>query len=389
MNTPLHWLDALRPSLRIDGRLRASLASLDADLAERSRTDPGAADPSARSAWLLRLRSELAGHRPPGGANAVWQAAAQFLAGYRDLDLREATGAGRGQMILDHAPPPLAGYWRERLAAGGLVGIAATEAHGGSRIRETATATTVDAHGRWRIDGAKRWVSRLTEAEAFVVFVRDPGGDLAAVVVDGDSKGLKRHVIEPAGLGGWSWGLLDFHRVALDPGTHLLGRAGQGAAIFRSHFARFRPLVTACALGAAAGVCDRVRSELAERRGRGIVPRLRDNALIALGQSWAEINAATLLTFHAAEAAAAGHARSDLAARVGKAHGVDAAAAAVDRLAPLIGAAGFQRSHPVAKTRMDLAALQYADGIHDSLYRSGGQELLGGVREREPAPGGR
>ncbi|WP_198586871.1 acyl-CoA dehydrogenase family protein [Glycomyces xiaoerkulensis] len=375
MNTPLDWLDALRPSLH--HRRWSSLKALDADLAALAPTDPGPADPAARSAWLLRLRRRLAGHRAPDGPEGPqWQAAAQFLAGYRDLDLREATGTGHGQMILDHAPPDLAAYWRDRLAAGGLVGIAATEAHGGSRIREITTAAVPGADGRWRINGSKRWVSRLTEAEAFVVFTRDPDGSIAAVVVDADSRGLTRQMVDPAGLGGWSWGLLHLDRVAVDPGTHLLGRPGKGAAIFRSHFARFRPLVTACALGAAAGVCDRVRATLATRLATSDLPRVRDNAMIALGQSWAAINAATLLAFHAARDGTAGAAPT-----AGKAHGVDVAVQAVDRLAPLIGAVGFQRSHPIAKARSDLAALQYADGIHDSLYRSAGKSLLDGVPE--------
>lgn len=43
---------------------------------------------------------------------------------------------------------------------------------------------------------------------------------------------------------------------------------------------------------------------------------------------------------------------------------------------PLVGAAGFTAVSPLAKARADLAALRYADGIHDSLYRSGGKTLL-------------
>ncbi len=72
----------------------------------------------------------------------------------------------------------------------------------------------------------------------------------------------------------------------------------------------------------------------------------------------------------------AGHAQADLWARISKAHGVDTALAAVSELAPLLGAAGFTAASPLAKARADLPALQYADGIHDSLYRSGGKTLL-------------
>jgi hypothetical protein len=42
----------------------------------------------------------------------------------------------------------------------------------------------------------------------------------------------------------------------------------------------------------------------------------------------------------------------------------------------LEGAAGFTASSLAAKVRADLNALLYADGIHDSLYRSAGGNLI-------------
>lgn len=55
---------------------------------------------------------------------------------------------------------------------------------------------------------------------------------------------------------------------------------------------------------------------------------------------------------------------------------MDTAVRAVDELVPLVGASGFTAASPLAKTRGDLAGLRYADGIHDSLYRSGGRTIL-------------
>jgi alkylation response protein AidB-like acyl-CoA dehydrogenase len=365
-------------SLRVGEAVWTSWQGLDAALAVLAEADPGRADQRTRSAWLGRIRRDLAEHTSPQEATAgVWQVGAQFIAGYRDLDLREATGSGHGQMILRHGPAALAEEWRARLAAGELVGIAATEAHGGSRIQEITTRAVTAADGTWRITGEKCWVSRLEESAAFAVFVRDPAGTIAAVVVDAEAPGLSRQVVDPAGLGGWTWGLIAFDAVPVDPATHLLGGVGEGLAIFKRHFEWFRPLVTACALGTAAGVLDQVRSILVAKRATGILPRIRDNALIELGAAWADITASALLAFHGI--AQAGEAEPGLASRLGKAHGVDAACRAVNRLAPLVGAAGFQRHHPIAKARFDLAALQYADGIHDSLYRSGGSALLRSV----------
>jgi hypothetical protein len=44
----------------------------------------------------------------------------------------------------------------------------------------------------------------------------------------------------------------------------------------------------------------------------------------------------------------------------------------------LVGAGGFQAASPIAKARHDVPGLLFADGIHDSLYRSGGLSLLPG-----------
>jgi alkylation response protein AidB-like acyl-CoA dehydrogenase len=216
----------------------------------------------------------------------------------------------------------------------------------------------------------------LIEASGFVVFFRDPDAGISAAIIDATDPHLERQVIQPSGLSGWSWGILGLHGAPIDPATDLVGRPGQGLNVFRGHFTRFRPLVSATALGTAAGVHTLVAQSLVARSNAGILPRVRNNALITLGRTHAEITASLLAALTVSRLAWAGHPAADLAARVGKAAGVDAAHRAVAELAPLIGAAGFQQDHRVAKARADLTGLLYADGIHDSLYRSGGISLL-------------
>jgi alkylation response protein AidB-like acyl-CoA dehydrogenase len=376
----LTWLEPLRSSVpELDTAAWISLERFDATLDKLCSAAPAHREGTAWSRWLLELRHELAarGHRAPTGpAGPLWQTLAQFLAGARDLDLRDCTGPGHGAMVLAHAPAATARRWDLRLRAGDLIGIAATERRGGSRIREITTRACLGRGGSWRLTGEKYWVSRLTEAAAFVVFVRDPDGRISAVLVDADHPRAERDVIEPFGLGGWGWGVLRLHDLPVDPATALLGAPGAGLEIFHQHFAGFRPLVTATALGTAAGVHALIVDALAARRRIGDLPRIRDNALISLGRTHAEITAALLGTLTTTRLATVGHPDAGLFARLGKAVGVDTAVRAVTDLALLIGAAGFQRSHPVAKARADLTGLLYADGIHDSLYRSGGVSLL-------------
>jgi alkylation response protein AidB-like acyl-CoA dehydrogenase len=385
----LTWLEPLRSSVpELDTAAWIGLERFDATLDELCPAAPEHREAAAWATWLLELRHELAarGHRAPTGpAGPLWQTLAQFLAGARDLDLRDCTGPGHGAMVLTHAPAAAARTWGQRLHAGELIGIAATERHGGSRIREITTQARLGRGGTWRLTGEKCWVSRLTEAAAFVVFVRDPDARISAVLVDADDPRVERDVIEPFGLGGWGWGVLRLHDLPIDPAAALLGEPGAGLEIFHQHFTRFRPLVTATALGTAAGVHALVADALAARRSAGILPRIRDNALITLGRAHAEITAALLAALTTTRLAASGHSAADLLARLGKAAGVDTAVQAVTDLAPLIGAAGFQRHHPVAKARADLTGLLYADGIHDSLYRSGGVSLLAEPAKLRPA----
>jgi alkylation response protein AidB-like acyl-CoA dehydrogenase len=314
----------------------------------------------------------------------VWQTCANFVAGFHDLDLRDATGHGHGAMILAEGVAAVATAWKFRLLAGELVGIAATERRGGSRVREITTAARSDDAGTWHISGEKCWVSRLTEAVGFVVFFRDPRGRISAAIIDATDPGLAREVLKPAGLSGWAWGKLHLREVPIDPCRELIGRPGDGLGVFRRHFARFRPLATSTALGCAAGVHTTVAHTLIERLKTGVLVRARDSTLVTLGRTYAEIQAAFLSTLAATRLASAQDPHAELTAQVGKASGVDAAFRAINELAPLIGAIGYQRAHPIAKARIDVAGLLYADGVHDSLYRAGGQRLLGHAVQTEP-----
>jgi alkylation response protein AidB-like acyl-CoA dehydrogenase len=386
--TAVDWLRALAPHLpELGGQDWALLGDLERELVDQL---PGApADPAARSGWLLGVRAHLAQRAASPGRGpvprALRQALAQAVCGFYDLDLRDATGPGHGALILAGGAPSLRRRWAARLAAGDLVGIAATERHGGSRIQEM-TARAILHRDRWLLSGEKCWVSRLVESAGWVVFFRDPDGRISAAVLDATAPGLEREPVTPAGLGGWGWGILRLHDVPIDPGRDLLAGPGRGLELFRQHFTRFRPLVTATALGTAAGVHATVAAMLGARVRLGLLPRVRDNALISLGRTHAQLHAALLATLGTARLAALGHPDADLWARLGKAQGVDVAYQAVGELVPLVGAVGFQAGHPLAKARGDLAGLLYADGIHDSLYRSGGTTILAGDRPAEVVP---
>jgi alkylation response protein AidB-like acyl-CoA dehydrogenase len=381
------WITPLRPVLPdLTDQHITRLARLEADLTEILAATPMTG--TSASVRLLAVRRRLAERvrtdRSSGDTaeiRAMAEALAGFVCGFYDLDLRDAVGPGHGRMILKHGTEPARRRWRARLAGGDLAGIAATERHGGSRLQEITTRASAKPGGGWWINGEKCWVSRLTESAAFVVFFKNPDDKITAAVIEAGTPGLERGPIAPSGLGGWDWGTLAFTDVVVSE-DDLLGGDGGGLAVFRRHFAAFRPLVAATALGTAAGAHTQVAATLTARAATGLLPRLRDTALVTLGRTHAEINAALLSAIAAARLTASGSPHADLWSREVKAHAVDAAHRALQELPLLVGAGGFRADSALAKARADVSGLLYADGIHDSLLRSAGRTLT------TPAPAG-
>jgi alkylation response protein AidB-like acyl-CoA dehydrogenase len=341
-------------------------------------------DPGLRSQHLRQIRRNLAeaGHlamavaaRHGGcGRPVVMQTLLQFICGYHDVDLRDSSGLGHGRLVAEHASPQVRDRWLPVLLSGAVPGIAITEPNGGSQVHATRTTATPAQGGTWAVTGTKTWISRLTEAALFCVFFTDSSGRLSAAVIDAASPGLIRRPIVPAGLSGWAWGELRLQAVTVRP-CDILGEPGEGMRLLRDHFAHYRPLVAATALGAAAAVHCQTAAWLDGRRQAGVISDLCDNALITLGRTYAQINPALLAALTAQRLAEAGDPLAHLWGCAAKAHGVDVAYETASELALLVGAAGFIADSRTAKARRDLNALLYADGIHDSLYRAAGRSL--------------
>ncbi|AOS61201.1 acyl-CoA dehydrogenase family protein [Actinoalloteichus hymeniacidonis] len=371
------WLESLLPVLDparlVDWPRLSELAAALNETLVTHPLDAGLTGGVERSRRLHDIRRALAvrGHLNTGGHPPLFGVLTQFVCGYRDIDLRDATGLGHGQLIARHGSARARQHWIPRLLAGELAGIAVTEAHGGSRPAETRTAAVHGSDGTWLITGGKTWISRLNEAAVFVVFFLDPHGHLAAAAIDATTPGLHRQPLSPTGLAGWSWGVLELDAVPVRD-TDVLH--GDGMELLREHFAAYRPLVTATALGGAAAVFDTVAATLVARRDNGELTRLRDTALVTLGRTHAQLMTALLGVVVAAQLSHTEHQDAERWGAAMKAHGIDTANQAAAELALLLGAVGYRTDSPVAKIRRDLGGLLYADGIHDSLYRAAGKQ---------------
>ena len=193
MSGASHWLTPLMPGIPgltvLDARRMNSFERTLGDLLSAYPIGPSV-EPELRSQRLARIRRELApgGHlglavpaRDGGcGRPAVTQALMQFICGYHDADLRDATGLGHGRLIALHGTAPAREQWLPRLIAGDVPGIAITEPIGGSQVHAITTVATTHHDGTWTLNGTKTWISRLNEAAVFIVFFKDPSGRLTA-----------------------------------------------------------------------------------------------------------------------------------------------------------------------------------------------------------------
>lgn len=313
-------------------------------------------------------------HAGGSGLRSHEQLLIQVLCGWHDADFRDVAHVGHGNLLLRHGSPEQQVIWTPRILEGALVAIAATERQGGSNIRRISTVLS-NLADRLVIRGEKAFVSRIEEADVFVVFCRnDTNGALAAVCVPADAAGLDRQPERPEGLDGWSWGTLGFDDVSVESSDVL---PGNGIAIFSAHFAYYRPLVAATVVGAAARVWQQAADDLQRRCVDGHIDRVRDSVLERLAAAHIALQGALLSAVRAVELVERGDPRAQIWSRSTKAHCVETAHNAAEDAARLLGARGFRAGSIAAKALRDIRAYLYADGMHDALLRSAGRDLLG------------
>ena len=313
-----------------------------------------------------------------GGHRYVVQVGIQFLAGYHDLTLRDAAGVGHGALLAQdpewHGRPELAAVIR-----GSLVGLAttepATDPKGDPELAAVSTRAVRTGEG-WEITGRKAWVSRVLEADAFVVFARSPE-HLGAFYVPAGAAGMTAEAAprpDGASARGWSWGDLVLDRVAVPPSA-VLGAAVGGVAVFRRHLADYRPLVAATCLGAAAAAVDGwvERVLAAPNLGPGLpdplVERLGDlrgRVLLALGG----------LFTGAARPGGVDSSWSKMVKTQAVNTAIEVVRAVEHEMETVPGGVPADALATVRRTRAELTAFEAADGAPAPLLRSTGERFM-------------
>lgn len=249
--------------------------------------------------------------------------------------------------------------WLPRVVSGAAIAaLALTEPEAGSDLKAITTTVRADGDGL-RLDGAKAFISNAGAAAFYTVLARDGDGH-SMVLVPADAAGLEvtpgPQLISPHVIGD-----LRFDAVAL-PADARLGSPGRGFDLVLATLSIFRVSVAGAALGVAQAALEEATRHAAAREQFGR-PLARLGPVAALlADSWAELEAARLLTYAAAERAAADPLAALERCSMAKLLATETAGRVVDRCVQVMGRWGLIRDAKVERLYRQARPMRIYEG---------------------------
>lgn len=272
--------------------------------------------------------------------------------------------------------------WLPQVARGeALAALGLTEPVAGSDLRDVATVLSDDGDGL-RLDGAKSFISNGGAAAFYTVLARDGDGH-SMVLVRGDAAGLSTsptpEIIAPHVMAE-----LTFDGVALGRDA-ILGERGRGFELVMATLSVFRVSVAGASLGLAQAALEEGVRHAAGRRQFG-KPLARQGAIAdMLGDSWAELEAARLLTYKAGAMAREDPAASLHLSSMAKLVASETAGRIVDRSVQMMGRWGLITGSKIERLYRQARPMRIYEGASQVLKLGIARALVEDVTARDAA----
>ncbi|MDX5392227.1 MAG: acyl-CoA dehydrogenase family protein [Caulobacteraceae bacterium] len=279
------------------------------------------------------------------------------------------------ELILAHGTDAQKARWLPAIASGAVLPTAVfTEPESGSDLASLRTRAELK-DGRWRITGAKTWITHAARADLMTLLARtDPSRPdhrgLSMLLVEkprGDdaspfpTQGLSGAEIAVIGYRGMKEYSLAFDGFSAPEEALLGGRQGEGFAQLMATFESARIQTAARAIGVGQNALDLALDYALTRRqfGQPIAdfPRVADK----LAMMAAELLGARRLAWYAARAKDEGR-RCDLEAGMAKLTAARIAWACADNAVQIHGGNGFAVDQPVSRLLADARILNIFEG---------------------------
>lgn len=223
------------------------------------------------------------------------------------MSVHNSVGCGP---ILQFGTPAQQDTWLPRLASGEVIGcFCLTEPQAGSEAHNLRTRAVLDGE-HWVLDGAKQFVTNGQRAGLAIVFaVTDPAlgkKGLSAFLVPTDTAGFVVERCEhKMGIRASDTCAISLQACRI-PAGNLLGERGKGLAIALANLEGGRIGIAAQAVGIARAAMEAARTYALEREQFGKPIAEHQSVANHLADMHTRINAARLLTLHAARLRTAG-----------------------------------------------------------------------------------
>lgn len=269
-------------------------------------------------------------------------------------------------LLARKAAPAVADRYLADLVAGRRLGCTAlTEPGAGSDFAAITTSATALPGGRWRLDGAKAWITNAAEADVVVLYAQTQPGSggrgIAGFVVDGRRAGFVRqpgyalggqHSI---GTGGF---VLDAYEAEADELLHPPGQAFKAAL---GSINGARTYIAAMCCGMVGEALRVAQAHGGQRHSFGVALQQHQGWRWRLAEAASELAACQLMVAQAAAAIDAGL-DAQLPAAQAKLLACRMADRQIAALAQAMGAEGLRESHPFARHAAGARVANFVDG---------------------------
>ena len=254
--------------------------------------------------------------------------------------------------------------WLPRVVTGeALAALGLTEPVAGSDLKGITTELVPDGDGL-RLRGAKSFISNGGAAAFYTVLARDGDGH-SMVLVPADREGVSAEPT-PEIIAPHVMGEIDFADVAIAE-DEILGVRGSGFDLVMATLSVFRVSVAGASLGLGQAALEEGTRHAASREQFGR-PLARLGAVAdMLGDSWAELEAARLLTYRAGTLARADPATSLHVSSMAKLVASETAGRITDRAVQVMGRWGLVRGSKIERLYRQARPMRVYEGASQVL----------------------
>jgi acyl-CoA dehydrogenase len=320
--------------------------------------------------WAPHLPKEYGGMGLDFLSHAYMNEVLAYAIGAASLFGVVAPNSGNQTILLKYGTDEQKEKWLLPLIDGTLEsGFSMTEPHNpGSDPRSLDTSAVLEGD-QWVINGHKWFTSNGIAADFFIVMCRvsQPGaehhtGQMVQIIVPSNAKGV--NIVR--GIGIWGRSSSDHCEVIYDdvrvPAENALGQVGQGHQAAQDRLGAGRIFHCMNSVGQMWRAFDLMVQRACERKVHGGLLKEKQFIQGFIAESYIDIQAARLMTIHAAEKIDQddNSARTDISAI--KIFVPAAYSRVVDRAIQVWGAAGVSNDLPLAGMYLGARTLRLADG---------------------------